>query len=115
MPKTGPYYLWIDADFIAKLLAYFGWVATVWKQCDSIANFPDLCMALVDYDADWEVGRYVVIHKIKSTHDAKITLYAIDPAAIDLTPQIRTDLNVLKPGWYIGAHPMHKLAAKTGK
>ncbi len=115
MPKTGPYYQWIDADFIAKLLAHFGWVATVWKECANVANLPDLCMALVDYDVDWEVGRFVVIHKAKSTHDAKIIQYAIDPAATELKQQIRTDLNVLKPAWYIGAHPMNKVTVKNGK
>src|SRR5450830_1802257 len=115
MPATGPYNHWIDADFLASLFAKYGWVATVWKECASVANLPDLCIALVDYDTDWEMGRFVAIHKAKGSHDAKIVIYAIDPAAADVKQQIRTDLDVLAPAWYIGLHPMAKVTPAAKK
>lgn len=115
LPKTGPYYPRIDGDFLASLLAQYEWVATVWKECTNIANLPDLCLALVEYDADWELGRYVVIHKAKGSHDAKIITYAIDPLASDPKQQVRTDLDVLKPTWFIGLHPMGKSTTEAAK
>ena len=68
---------------------------------------PDLCLVLVDYDAEWEVGRYAVFHRAKGSHDAKSLEYVIDPTA---SPDrvVRTDLSVLVPSWYIGVHPMSK-------
>ena len=33
LPKTGPYFPWVDGDMIATLLAVHGLVATVWKEC----------------------------------------------------------------------------------
>jgi len=115
MPATGPYSHWIDADFLASIFAKYGWVATVWKECTGPATLPDLCMALVDYDTDWEIGRFVVVHKAKGSHDAKFVTYAIDPAAADAKLYVRTDLDVLQPAWYIGVHPMGKIASSTKK
>ena len=115
MPAIGPYSHWIDADFLASIFAKYGWVATVWKECTGTATLPDLCMALVDYDTDWEMGRFVVIHRAKASHDAKIVTYAIDPAAVDVKLQVRTDLDVLQPAWYIGVHPMGKIASSPKK
>lgn len=115
LPKVGPYYPRIDADLLARLLAQHGWVAGIWKECTNISNLPDLCLALVDYDADWELGRYVVVHKAKGSHDAKIITYAIDPLADDPQQQVRTDIDVLAPAWYISAHAMGKSTTGTAK
>jgi hypothetical protein len=115
LPKTGPYNHMIDGDFIAALLAKFGWVATVWKQLAKGAQLPDLCLALVDYDADWEVGRYVVFHRAKASHDGKIIEYVIDPTSTTPEGRVRTDLDVLAPAWYIGVHPMEKTPPMTAK
>lgn len=115
LPKAGPYYFQaIDGDFLAALLAQYSWVATVWKECEKASQLPDCCIALVDYDADWEVGRHVVFHRGKGSHDAKIVEYVIDPTA-SADKLVRTDLNVLVPRWYIGVHPMGKAASTTGK
>jgi len=114
LPKTGPYNHVIDGDLLAALLAKYGWVATVWKECTKVSQLPDLCIAMVDYDADWEVGRHVVFHRAKASHDAKIVEYAIDPTA-SAEARVRTDLNVLAPAWYIGVHPMGKAPAASTK
>lgn len=115
LPKTGPYNHVIDGDFLAAMLAKYGWVATVWKECTKVSQLPDLCIALVNYDADWEVGRHVVFHRAKASHDAKIVEYAIDPTPGKPEVVVRTDLAELAPAWYIGVHPMGKAPAGPGK
>ena len=114
LPKAGPYVHIIDGDFLAALLAKYSWVATVWKECEKPSQLPDCCIALVDYDADWEVGRHVVFHRAKGSHDAKIVEYMIDPTA-SADRLVRTDLNALVPSWYIGVHPMGKAPSATAK
>jgi len=115
LPKIGPYVHVIDGDFIAALLAKYGWVATVWKECTKPSQLPDLCLAMVHYDADWEVGRHVVFHRAKCSHDAKIVEYCIDPTPATPQQTVRTDLNVLAPAWYIGVHPMGKTTTGAKK
>ena len=110
LPKAGPYVHVIDGDFLAALLAKYSWVATVWKECEKPSQLPDLCIAMVDYDADWEVGRHTVFHRAKCSHDAKIVEYLLDPTAATPDRIVRTDLDLLSPAWFIGVHPM----AKTG-
>jgi len=111
LPKAGPYVHVIDGDFLAALLAKYSWVATIWKECAKPSQLPDLCIALVDYDADWEVGRHVVFHRAKCSHDAKVVEYIIDPTATNSDQVVRTDVSVLAPAWYIGVHPMAKTAS----
>jgi hypothetical protein len=115
MPKVGPYNHVLDDVFLASLLAQYGWVATVWKECLSIPILPDLCLALVDYDVEMEIGRTVVLHKAKASHDAKLVIYAIDPLGGDQKQQVRTDIDVLKPAWYIGVHAMGKPTIGSAK
>lgn len=107
LPKAGPYAHVLSGEFLAALLAKYSWVATIWKECEKPSQLPDLCLVLVDYDADWEVGRYAIFHRAKGSHDARFVDYIIDPTA---SPEriVRTDLNVLVPSWYIGVHPMGK-------
>lgn len=111
MPKDGPYYSYITEDLLASIGASFGLVFTVWKEVAKAANLPDLSIALVRYDAEWEVGSSVVIHRAKLSHDGKILQYAIDPAAVDSRTKIRTDIDKLAPAWYIGIHPMKAVPA----
>lgn len=112
LPKIGPYYAWIDGDLIAKLLAHYGWVATVWKECSSVKDLLDLSIAMVSYDEDYEVGRNVLIHRQKGP-DGKVVQYAIDPYMhADAKLHMRTDLAGLEPSWYIGVTPMNKSTAK---
>jgi hypothetical protein len=96
VPKVGPYYPWLDGDLLARLLAHYGWVATVWKECTSLTHLPALCILLVDYDADWEVGRHIVSHTAKASHSGKMVTYAIDPSATDPKLQIR-DISAFTP------------------
>lgn len=115
LPKAGPYNHVIDGDFLAALLAKFSWVATVWKESSKPSQLPDLCIALVDYDADWEVGRHVVFHRAKASHDGKIVEYVIDVGAASAEATVRTDVAALAPAWYIGVHPMNKTAGSAKK
>ena len=108
LPKTGPYNHVIDGDFLAALFAKYSLVATVWKECTKVSQLPDCGLALVDYDAYFEVGRHVVVHRAKASHDAKMVIYAIDPTAAKPEQQVRTDLEALAPAWYIGVHAMGK-------
>lgn len=115
MPATGPYNHVLDGDFLAALLANFGCTATIWKECTKVSTLPDLSIAMVDYDADWEVGRHVVVHRAKASHDAKMVTYAIDPTAEKPALHVRTDLEALAPAWYIGVHPMGKTGVGSRK
>ncbi len=47
VPKTGPYYPYIDGDLIAKLLAAHGLVATVWKESKDFKDLTDVAIAMV--------------------------------------------------------------------
>jgi len=115
MPATGPYNHVLDGDFLAALLAKYSLVGSVWKECLKVTALPDLSIAMVDYDADWEVGRHVVIHRAKASHDAKMVTYAIDPTAEKPALHVRTDLEALAPTWYIGVHPMGKTGVGSKK
>lgn len=106
LPETGPYYPYIDGDLIAKLLTSQGLVGTVWKESTEFKDLPDVAIAMVDYDADWEVGRCVLYHRLPADHPSKITQYVIDPYPYtDSKRQVRADLSGLVPSWYIGVHP----------
>jgi len=112
LPKTGPYFNWIDGDMIAKLLSSFGWVGTIWKECNNFKDVPELAIVMIDYDADFEVGRNIVIHRMKAG-DGKVVQYAIDPYPYaDAKLHLRTDLAGLAPAWYIGVHQQNRAVGK---
>lgn len=115
LPAAGPYNHVIDEHFLTALLAKYSWVATVWKECEKSSQLPDLCIAMVDYDMDWEVGRHVVFHRAKASHDAKIVEYIIDVSATSPQSSVRTDIATLAPAWYIGVHPMNKTSGTAKK
>jgi hypothetical protein len=116
LPTVGPYYAWVDGDIIAKLLARNGLVATVWKECRGYKDLPEVAIAMVDYDADWEVGRCVLFHRNTSRETKASQPYVIDPYAhADAKLHLRVgtaELNALPPAWYIGVTPMGKTTAK---
>lgn len=116
LPKVGPYHAWIDGDMIAKLLAGNGLVATVWKECTSYKDAPEVAIVMVDYDADWEVGRCVLYHRNTSSDGKTAQPYVVDPYPhTDTKLHLRvgtTDLNGLPPSWYIGVTQMAKAAGK---
>lgn len=116
MPKAGPYNHWIDSDLISSLLAGYGWAATEWKEMTAMTHLPALSICLVEYDSEWEAGRYVLVHSgVKCSHDSKTITYVVDPSAADPQSQIRTDLKALKPAWYIGVQPMKGPSAPAKK
>ena len=110
LPKIGPFHAWIDGDMIAKLLAANGLVATVWKECNSYKDLPEVAIIMVDYDADWEVGRCVVFHRMRSQDGKTIQAYCVDSATGK--PAAITDLTGLIPSWYLGVTQMQKQAGK---
>ena len=117
LPTTGPYFPWIDGDMIAKLLAAYGLVATVWKECaKGYADLPEVAIAMVSYDADWEVGRCVVYHRNTASDGKTSQPYVVDPYP---HTESRLHLRVgtaaladLPPAWFIGVTQMNKAAAK---
>lgn len=116
MPKTGPFSHSVDSDFISSLLTVFGWSSTEWKEVTAMTHLPALSICLVEYDSDWEVGRYVLVHSgAKCSHDAKTISYLVDPSATDIQLQIRTDLKALGPAWYIGVQPQKGPATPAKK
>lgn len=116
MPKVGPYNHWVDANLISSLLAGYGWAASEWKEVTAMTHLPALSIVMVEYDSDWEVGRYVLCHSgVKCSHDGKTISYLVDPSAADLQSQIRTDIKALKPAWYIGVQPLKSTAGPTKK
>ncbi|TXG98319.1 MAG: hypothetical protein E6R08_04830 [Nevskiaceae bacterium] len=114
LPQKGPYYPYIDADLIAKLLTSRGLVGTVWKESKEFKDLPDVAIAMVDYDADWEVGRCVLFHRLPADHPSKVKQYVIDPYPdADAKLHVRTDLTGLNCSWFIGVHPAPAAKAKA--
>lgn len=113
IPLQGPF--WVTEDAIAKLLAHYGLVSTVYKIVNTIAELPDVAILLVEYDFETEIGRHVVFHRLKA--DSKKTIeYVLDPGYwIDANQQIRTDLKGLQAAWYIGVSPNYKNAGQGKK
>lgn len=115
LPKTGPYSHCVDSELISSLLAAYGWASSEWKEVTSLTHFPTLSICIVDYDEEWEVGRYIWVHSgAKCSHNGAVLTYCADPSAIDLKLQIRTDIKALKPSWYLGLQPM-KAASTSAK
>ena len=116
LPKVGPYHAWIDGDMIAKLLAGNGLVATVWKECTSYKDLPEVAIVMVDYDADWEIGRCVLYHRNSSSDGKSAQPYVVDPYPhTDTKLHLRvgtSDMGTLPPSWYIGVTQMTKTAGK---
>ena len=101
---------------IAKLLAGNSLVATVWKECTSYKDLPEVAIVMVDYDADWEVGRCALYHRGTSSDSKTAQPYLIDPyphADSKLHLRVGTaELNGLPPSWFIGVTQMAKTAGK---
>ena len=107
-PIHGPY--WITGDLIAGLLAQNGYVASVYKEVDKVEILPDLAIAMVDYQPSTELGRYVLFHRAKASHDSKSTIaYIVDPAYwVEPQEHIRTSFKTLPVSWCIAVHAMNK-------
>jgi hypothetical protein len=107
VPKTGPYYPFLDGDMIAKILVEHGLVATVWKESFHFDELPDVAIAMVDYDDAAESGRCVLFHRQRMT-DGKVQPYVVDPYPhADNRLHVRvgkSELAALTPSWRIGVH-----------
>jgi hypothetical protein len=117
LPKTGPYFPWIDGDMIAKLLAAHGLVAGVWKECPKgYPEMPEVAIASVDANLEWECGRCVVYHRNTAADGKTAQPYVVDPyphADSRLHLRVGTaDLAGLPPAWFIGVGQMQKSAGK---
>ena len=117
LPKVGPYYGYaVDGDFVARLLAVHGLVATVWKEANSYTELPEVAVALVSYDSEWEVGRAVVYHRNTSADGKTAQPYVVDPYPhADSRQHLRVGtaaLADLPPAWFIGVTQMNKTAGK---
>ncbi len=107
VPKTGPYYPFLDGDMIAKILIEHGLVATVWKESFHFDELPDVAIAMVEYDSTVESGRCILSHRQRMT-DGKVTPYVVDPYPHN-DPKLhlrvgKSELAALTPSWHIGVH-----------
>ncbi|BCX51858.1 hypothetical protein CTYAZ2_14400 [Comamonas testosteroni] len=117
LPKIGPFHSYIDGDLIARICAAHGLVCSIWKECTKgYAELPEVAIAMVSYDADWEVGRCVVYHRNTSADGKTAQPYVVDPYPhTDSKLHVRMGtaaLAELPPSWYIGVTQMNKTAGK---
>lgn len=119
LPKAGPYYGYsADGDFIARLLAAHGLVATNWKECPN--GYADVglevALLLTSYDSEWEVGHAVLYHRNTSADGKTAQPYVVDPYPhTDNKLHVRMGtaaLAELPPSWFIGVTQMNKAAGK---
>jgi hypothetical protein len=110
-PAHGPY--WITGDFIARLLADYGYDTGMYEEPASVSDIPDLAIAVVDYDDHTNLGRHVLFHRARARHDERVKIeYVIDPAYW-LVPQdfVRTSLPDIQ--LCLEVYPMGEHASKV--
>ena len=117
LPTTGPFHSYIDGDLIARICAAHGLVCSIWKECTKgYAELPEVAIAMVSYDADWEVGRCVVYHRNTASDGKTSQPYVVDPYPhTDSRLHLRVGtaaLADLPPAWFIGVTQMNKTAGK---
>ena len=106
LPKNGPY-PFMDDTMIAKLLAHWSLTGTVWKESTGIASLPDVCIGLIDFNPETEIGRHCAFVRQRDDAGKVIQEWMIDPAYwIPENRQIRTDVKAVPIAWYIGVTPM---------
>lgn len=106
LPKNGPY-PFMDEIMIAKLLAHWSLLATVWKESTGIASLPDVAIGLAAYDPETEIGRHVVFVRQRNESGKVVQEYIIDPAYwIEPSQHIRTDIKGFPVSWHIAVTPM---------
>ncbi|MEK2603331.1 hypothetical protein [Burkholderia arboris] len=110
-PAHGPYR--ITGELIALLLAHYGYDAGMYEEPESARDFPDLAIALVDYDDHTNMGRHVLFHRARAAHDESVeVVYVIDPAYW-LAPQdyVRTCLPDIQ--WFLEVYPKGEFGRKV--
>ena len=103
LPKTGPYYGYITETIISGVLIKSNLVATVWKESKSWQDVPDVAIAMVDYDPNFETGRCILFHRVKDAAGKVLAQCVVDPypGAVPIV----TDLKHFNPCWFVGIHP----------
>ncbi|TAM01132.1 MAG: hypothetical protein EPN70_20370 [Paraburkholderia sp.] len=105
---------WITEDLICSLLAHYQYVATVYKEFTSFSELPPLAILLTDYLPELEMGRHVIYHRGRASHDPNVNVhYIIDPAYW-IRPQDHVRAALPPTAYFIGIHAMQQ-KAKTSK
>lgn len=92
---------------ITKLLADWSLTGTVWKESTGIASLPDVCIGLIDYIPETEIGRHVIFVRQRDDAGKVIQEWIIDSAYwIPENRQIRTDIKAIPIAWFIAITPM---------
>jgi hypothetical protein len=107
-PAHGPY--WITGELIANLLEHYGYETGMYEEPASIADIPDLAIAVVDYDDQFNLGRNVLFHRARASasHDLGCTFeYVIDPAYwVPPQDHVRTSLPAIQ--WFLEIRPARR-------
>lgn len=105
-PSNGPYFF--DQERLQILLAAHGFVAGNYLEISSINDLPDLAVVWQETDADMEVGRHLLFHRMQDSGNPKQSVaYVIDPAPQNNPAMcIRTEFADLQLTYYISVHPM---------
>jgi ABC-type bacteriocin/lantibiotic exporter with double-glycine peptidase domain len=75
----GPYC--ISDDAIAKLFIRYGFVSTIYKATSgNIDELPDLCMVLLSYDENTELGHHALMYRERELPASPNRCVLIDPA-----------------------------------
>lgn len=97
----------MDETMITKLLADWSLTGTVWKESTGIASLPDVCIGLIDYIPETEIGRHVIFVRQRDDAGKVIQEWIIDSAYwIPENRQIRTDIKAIPIAWFIAITPM---------
>jgi hypothetical protein len=105
-PKNGPY-PFMDEVLIAKLFANWSFTATVYKESVGIASLPDVCIGMVYYNPETEIGRHVIFIRQRGAAGKPNVEYCIHPAYwIPPEQHVRMDIKGFPISWHIGVTPM---------
>ena len=105
LPAHGPY-VFMDDLMIAKLLAHWGFTATVWKESTGIASLPDVAVGLAEFNPETEIGRHVVFVRQRNAAGKPVQEWVID-TGFWVPPQHHVrDPKGFPVSWYIGVTPM---------
>jgi hypothetical protein len=71
-PGRGPYST--SGEFVAQLLARYGYATGTCEEAASVSEVPDLPIAIVNYDERTNLGRHVLFHRARAGHDQGIVV-----------------------------------------
>ena len=103
-PAHGPYST--SGEFVAQLLAHYGYATGTRQEAASVSEVPDLAIAIVNFDERTNLGRHVLFHRARASHDPGIMVeYVIDPAYwLESGDFVRTGLPDIH--WFMKVYPM---------